>query len=324
MKTALRTGVLFIALATGSSVQAIRADQTSRVAATLLSQFETVFRAEAKLLADSGSYRGLAEQDSNELRVPFGFLAAGLDGDGQTISQDLMHNAADVFVGAREFLSPNGLGRERSQYCFVVVFTSDPTQQLQNLFKGKAFSAKANYPVWHWTKSLGEFGENDPTPSSFYASAVQGQYMLLCNNLGDLQTVVNHLAPDYDSSGELAALRSLTLLEGREYWGYRRFRNPGIPAKGKSDDADTLPGVEALSLTITFDTKAATLRVHAPDERAVVALNSDLARTRGAGLSPLTGFGPDVWGTTFSLSGDRRSGESMFQIMGLFGFAVYL
>ena len=67
-------------------------------------------------------YKELPAKNANSLRIPFSDLIGGLQSLGDQVPVEVFDAADAVFVGAKNFQSPNGLGGVRSQFCFVVAF----------------------------------------------------------------------------------------------------------------------------------------------------------------------------------------------------------
>jgi hypothetical protein len=118
-----RIPILFAVLLSGSAWAVANSNQP-QAASALFSEFETVFYAKADLLSSSGGYKGLSEQSANSLRVPFADLLGALDSLGKPISDEMLHDADAVLVGAKDFRPPAGLGAVRSQLCYVLVLRS--------------------------------------------------------------------------------------------------------------------------------------------------------------------------------------------------------
>jgi hypothetical protein len=168
---------------------------------------------------------------------------------------------------------------------------------------------------------VGEFGENDPKPSSLFATQVGRSYALVSNDLKELQVVAQRLASSDGDSEALNGIREWESVRQHEVWGYRRYRHSGIVDPMAAGMADVTPGVEALMFFLDSKKKAGVLRLflksHA-DERTVAMMNSR------ATLPPLKPSGVGAWQTTFPLAGDENSFEHLADVVGLFGFATYV
>jgi hypothetical protein len=225
------------------------------------------------------------------------------------------------FLGAKDFLSPSGLGSVHFQYCYVVVLDSPGSFDLQTDFKQEPVAWANGSPVWHWTAKLGELGENDQRVSSFYITQSKPYYVLVSNNLSDLRTMTQQLTSP-DGTPLSIPLREWEFVTGHEVWGYRRYRQHGSD-KVPSERSVMATGAEALIFTVSAGKKVATLRMIASDQGPPDKFNADSERTKAA-LPSLHAAVPGVWETTFPLSGDRPTAERLFELMGLFGFEVYV
>jgi hypothetical protein len=98
-------------------------DTAGRAAAVLFDAFETVFYADASLMATSGSHDRVPPE-SRALLQPFRYFRAGLSWLGDQVLTDVLAASDGVMVGAKDFRPPNGLGPVRSTRCFVVMLRS--------------------------------------------------------------------------------------------------------------------------------------------------------------------------------------------------------
>jgi hypothetical protein len=295
-------------------------DNKMRIASAISRHFETVFYAQGELLTSSGRYRNLSKQDSNSLRAPFAYLLSGLAAAAPRVLQDVLRGE-EVFVGAKGFLPPEGLGSVHFQYCYVVVFDSLASIDLRIDFNQEPVASVDGLPIWHWTARLGEFGEDDPKSSSFYIAQIKPYYVLVSNNLSDLRTILQQMISS-DADSVLIPRREWEFIVGHELWGYRRYH-------GGSDGVSSgLSGIatdaEALIFTVGAEDQIVKLRLIASDQRPADKLNAD-AEMAKAKLPDFHAAGPPgVWETEFALSGDRLTSERIFEMMGLFGLGSYL
>jgi hypothetical protein len=140
-----------------------------RAAAVLFDAFETVFYADASLMAASGN-QDRVPPESRTLLQPFRYFRAGLGWLGDQVLTDVLAASDGVMVGAKDFRPPNGLGPVRSTRCFVAILSSGNALDFKRHFKYTPVAFAAGAPVWNWASNLGEFGEGDPKPSSLYAA----------------------------------------------------------------------------------------------------------------------------------------------------------
>jgi len=318
--TTAAVALAFLLLGCGRGVTA-DANRQSHVAGVLFAQFETVYSSKASLLASSNGYGGLSAQDADTLALPFGYLLAALNSLGNQSSADMLANSDVVLVGAKDFLPPAGLGPVRSKRCYVVVLRNQSRFDLHKYFQGAPTASSVGMPLWSWSAKLGEFGENDPKPSSLHATQVGQSYVLVSNDLQELQSLAEHLASSSADFQSPSGVRDWTSVTQHEVWGYRRYRHNDVVDPMAAGMADVTPGAEAL--TFYFDSKRKAgvlgLLLKSPaDERTVARMNSR------AVLPPLKPSGVGAWQTTFPLTGDEDSFEHLANVAGLFGFATYV
>jgi hypothetical protein len=276
---------------------------------------------EPALLSSSRTYNHLSSQEASNLRFPFAYLKGALDTvDGRTYS-DLLANSEAILVGAKDFRPPAGLGAVRSQRCYVAILKNRSAFDFRRYFHQAGVASAAGMPVWNWTATLSEFGENDTRSSSLYATQVGQSYALVSNDLNELQTLAERLA---SREGDLQALNSIhdwASLSQHDVWGYRRYRHIGVVDRMAAGMADVGSSAEALAFFLDHNQKAIVLRLYLnppSDERTVTMMNSR------ATFPPLKPSGRGMWEATIPLSGNEESFERTFIVVGLFGFPVYL
>lgn len=292
----------------------------SQVASVLFGQFETVFYAKADLVSGSGGYKNLSPQDANTLRLPFAYLVGALDSLPDNASAGLLGSADAVLSGARDFHPPTGLGGVRSRFCYIVVLENSSTFELRKYFPQPPIASARGMTIWNWQVKLGEFGENDPRPSSLYATQVAQSYVLVSNDLEELQTIAERLASPGRDSPDLSGIREWASVSPHDVWGYRRYRHTGIADRIAAGMSGVTPGAEALIFFPDFERNAGVLRLlNSPaDERTAANLNAT------AKLPPFRSTGAGAWETLIPFSSGEKTLEWMIGAMGLFGFGLYL
>jgi hypothetical protein len=315
----MRKVEILLAILSSGCTESMADSKQPQVALALFEQFETVFSAKTDLFSGSKGYRNLSQQDANTLRVPFANLIGALDSLPDHASVGLFASADAVLVGARDFHPPAGLGGVRSRFCYIVVLENS-TFELRKYFSQPPIASARGMTIWNWQVKLGEFGENDPRPSSLYATQVEQSYVLVSNDLEELQTIAKRLASPGRDSPDLSGIREWASVSPNDIWGYRRYRHTGIADRIAAGMRGVTPGAEALIFFPDFERNAGVLRLlNSPaDERTAANLNAT------AKLPPFRSTGAGAWETLIPFSSGEKTLEWMIGAMGLFGFGLYL
>ena len=303
---------------------ACRAGDSSVQQATsaLVTEFETVFYTRADLISSSGAYKELSKRAADSLRVPFGFLAAGLDSLGKNSSARLLSNVDAAWVGAKDFRAPAGLGGVHSRLCYVLLLKNGSRFELKEIFSHGPSGKIGQATMWSWSADLGEFGEADRRPSTLYATQV-GRFVLTSNDLGELRDVAAGLESKGTRKSDLADIRDWTTLNQHDFWGYRRYRHTGVSDPEAAGTSEVTPSAQALAFFADYKQKEGIVRLFASDKTTADKIDNTIVSHKAA-LSPFRATGSGSWQTEVALSGNERSSEGMFEIMSLFGFGVYL
>jgi hypothetical protein len=301
----------------------------ARAVSVLVNHFETVFRVKGNLLTGAGAYEGMSESVAGELRFPYLLLSSGLDFLGPKTAAKIASSSESVLVGAKDFRPPggDGLGGVSSKRCYVFVLSSGSGFDSNKYFRAKATAASGD-STWSWTTSVGELGEGDPRPSSFYATQISRSYLLVSNNLEDLRDVRVALNGTDNTSAALGSLPEWQLLLTHDIWAYRRYRfvapagiDPGQDGwKRVSGMEDVLPGTEALFLWVDSHEHRANLHLV---DKSKEARTAGLINGRG-GLPPLKQTGAGVWEAVILLADNEESFDHLFGALYMFGFGAYL
>jgi hypothetical protein len=293
------------------------ADQ-QRAASVMLDQFETVFYANGDLLSGSGGYKGLSQQDANELRAPFWHLMQGLDALGKPASNEMLGSIGAALVGAKDFRGPTGpwphLGAVQSEFCNVIVLRSGNTFDLGKVVSESAAVSAAEASIWKWSAAG---TEGHPEPHQFYATQVAGSYVLISNNLDDLQQVSAKLSPN-DNALNLSGIRDWESISQHEVWGYRTYRHSQGENNNAAGTVDVTPDAQALAFFFDPKQKAGVLRLFSPTAGTADKMNGTNL------LSPFKTTASGAWETMILLTGDQKSSEQMFVVMSWFGFGAYI
>jgi hypothetical protein len=296
-------------------------DRESRVASALFTQFESVVHEEPSLLSSSGGYNHLSEHEAGNLRFPFAYLKGALETADIRSYSDLLSNSDAVLVGAKEFRPPIGLGAVRSKRCYVAILKDRSAFDFHRYFHQDTLLPVAGPPVWSWSAALSEFGENDSKSSSLFGAQVGNSYVLVSNDLQELQTLAALLGSDHENLQALNSVRTWASIRQYDIWGYRRYSHTDVADKMAAGMADVGPGAEALAFFLDSRKNVIALRlfVKPPSDQGTVTMMNSRAT-----LPPLKPLGDGEWETTIALTGDEESFERTFIVVGLFGFPVYL
>jgi len=292
------------------------ADQ-QRAASVMLDHFETAFYANGDLLSGSGGYKGLSQQDANELRAPFIYLLQGLDVLGKPASHEMLGSTDAALVGAKDFRPPagrTGLGDVQSRFCYVIVLRSRSTFDLGKVVSKSAAVSSAEASMWKWSAAG---TEGHPEPHQFYAMQVAGMYVLISNNLDDLHQVSATLSSN-DHALNLGGIRDWEGISQHEVWGYRTYRHSEGENKDAAGTMNVMPDAQSLAFFFDAKQKAGVLRLFSPTAGTADKMNGTNL------LSPFKATGSGAWETTIPLTGDQKSSDQMFVVMSWFGFGAYL
>lgn len=320
-----------------AATTANRTNDEKRAAGALFGQFETVFYSKPGLLSGSGTYKHLSKQDSGWLRFPFAYLLNGLDSLGKPTSAEILANAEAILVGAKDFRPPKGLGPVHSRRCYVVVLRRGGTFDLNKYFlREHPVAAALAEPVWSWSAELREFGEGDPSPSQLYAAQVFAAggvanlprpFLLVSNDVKELQAMAERLVlrEEDDPLRTLTGVREWKRLREHDYWGYRRYCHTGVVDRVAAGMTDVTPAAEALTFSVDFERRFGVVRLLSSTADDITAEKINTRVLNGNGLFPLfRPLGARTWQTIIRFTGNEKSLEGMFVMMGLFGLGGYV
>jgi hypothetical protein len=314
---AVLSALMLVSLTQASAMT--NAEIEPRAAAILFSQYETVFYTNADLSSSFSFFKGLSRETAGMLSVPFSGLIDGLDALDPHASAEILAQSTAVLMGGRGFIPPEGSGAAQvSHFCFIVGFGARGRPDFQRYAIHAAKIATTSAPVWTWYRDSRGPGDAAVT---FYAGPVGDSYLLLSNDLGDLQAVGKQLTSSEEPSIKLSNIRDWSVVSKYEYWGYRRPLQ--APKKGTVALRDLFPEADALVIFCNVNERTAALRLYG-------AKRADGGTPRMTGeaetfSSSLT-FKPEspgVWAATAALSGDRAWG-GVASLIGLFGFELII
>jgi len=295
-------------------------DREARAAAILFQRFESLAYSKPGLLTGSKPYDSLPSEVAKPLQTPFYILTGGLNALGNQAANKVFQNTDSVFVGVKDFRPPAGLGPVRSQNCFIVVLKNGSALELRNYFGRSPMSPEGGVPVWNWSAKLGEFGELDAKVSSLYAAKVAPSYLVVSNNLEELQAVAKTLKSSDDVTQVLRELRDWDSVRQHEMWGYRRYRHDAVAnlVAAGMDKVDQA----ARALVFLFDREKNnfTLRVFVvPGEEGTIS------RINASGLfGRMKSLGRGRWERVVPLGDDVETLEQVASVMAMLGFGIYV
>jgi hypothetical protein len=317
MPKMMRINILLLLLS--STCFGVASADEPTIAPVLEAQFETVLYSRSDLLSKSHEADGITNQKPANLLLPFVFLQVALNSTRTTAFSDLMGSSEGVFVGARDFRAPEGIGPVYSVRCYVVVLRHTNRFEFGK-YMGVSSASATDKGEWRWSAKLGEFGERAPKLSSLYGIQVGRRYVLVSNDPASVRIVAQQLASTKKDTVTPAESADCDIVAKHAIWGCRRYREP------KTEDR-----MAAGMQNIPKDAKTIAFFVDSEEELVTVRLFGDLSPGEdtdsqldlGSGLSHLKRAG-NAWELTFPLSGDQKAFDRTFIVAGLFGFAVYL
>lgn len=289
-------------------------NETNAVA-VLFKSFETVFRTTPAVLSDSPM-----EKDVGIAWEPFSYLQVALEATGKRMYPTIVNNSEAVLLGTKDYLPPNGLGRVISTRCYISVMREGNTVDLSRYFNTPPVSSANGASVWNWTVNLGELGERDSRPSLLYITQIANKYILVSNNLEELEKVMGGLISS-EKSTMPTGIREWDDVRRHEFWGYRKYR--GSQSRSVDTTSAGTRGIksdaEALILYVDIKHRTGVLRFLGSkvDDASVKSINAMRK------IPPLQSVGPGKWETIFPLTADVGPfPESAFTVLWLFGLGV--
>lgn len=302
----LATCIIVLSLTTG---RAPAQTSGSPAAAALLQNFETVFQSDARLLSSS---------DAHDLvKIPFAHLLAGLDALSKQEPTLVVQHAREFLVGTKDYLPPSGLGMVRSTFCYIVVLQEHVDAGLDRFF-GEPVASSDGAPVWNWSARVGEFGENDPRPSLFYASEIRDSYLLVSNDLQELEDVAAHLTSIEAGTRALSGVPEWRDLNSHMFWAYRRYRHTGILNRDAAGMVNITPAAQTLYFYIDSERRVGILQLRASREDDDTAHQINATKM----LPSFKRIAPRLWQSIVPLTSEDKDPDPMFAIGWLFGIGA--
>ncbi|MGC1396981.1 MAG: hypothetical protein WA827_00470 [Candidatus Binatus sp.] len=239
-----------------------------------------------------------------------------------------------VLMGGKGFVPSEGEGAAQvSRFCYIVTFGVEGQPDFQKYAAKAHKTSMAGGTVWSW-----QVHSPDPRGQTvtYYAAQIRDSYLVVSNDLGELQAITRKLTSSGDFSTTLSGIRDWIILGQHEYWGYRRVRHDGVVEKDASRLESTLPGAETIIMFADIKRKIAIVRVlgvHANkvvemtkqrDEQQRDALKRLGLRQSFAAPQEFKATDPRTLEKMFSLSGGEQSEGEIVTSMGLFGFEMII
>jgi hypothetical protein len=308
----IRILLIALLLSAGRPVPAGSSD--TRAAAALFENFETVFHTTPALL--SGPY---GEDSTAFMREPFDYLALGLDKAGDQAGTAVLAESESVLLGTKDYRFPDGLGQIVSTRCYIAVLRKGSTFDLFRYFGRSPMASAAGSPVWNWAVDLGEFGDRKTRLSSLYVTQIAHNYVLISNNLVELQKLSERLSSSENNLFPVG-IHGWEDVRQHEFWGYRNYRH--VKARSVGTMVNGLEGIES-------DAEALILYVDRKRNEGVLCLlgskgEDATARSLNVKLRtpPLKEVGPGRWETLFPLADGGPFSDGPWQVMWFFGLGV--
>ena len=297
-----------------------RVTPESRAVSVLYEQFETISYAESDLVLSSGAYDGISKNDADVLRLPFYEMKEALESLRSRTSEEILASSQAVLVGAKDFRPPLGLGPVRSRRCYILILRNGKFD-LHDYFRQSSSGSIAGATIWNWSAKVGDFGEESPNKlSSFYVAQIASSYLLISNNLHDLQSSAKGLmAPDPPKMKSTGIGDWGDVIQHR-IWCYRRYRHSGVVDQEAAGMSAVSRAAEALVFFVDSQQKTGLLRLISSNTNDDPSVKMNALSK----LPPLKPQGSGVWETRIALSGDESSFNRLAVVMNFFGFGVYV
>jgi hypothetical protein len=322
MKYKRQVYTLLLLLATvfaGSEKAMAGTDQQLRAASALFSHFETVFFVAGSHLSED-SLDEPPREASNMVLSPLYELREAMKALAGNHAAGLLSGNDAILVGARDFLPPKGLGPVRSQRCYIIVLRGHSTVDLDAHSGTASILTVAGTKVLGWSAAIGEFGEEDPRPTSFYANTINGQYILVSNNLDDLKTISETLSSATNPNRVLEEIREWKQIKGYAVWGYRRYKRRKTGDATVGDASLAIASAEALTFRVDFGAKVCVLSVSGSEANVDGAIKGNPT----AAFLPFRRQGLGTRSSTILLSDNQQSTDQLFAAISLLGFGAFI
>lgn len=306
---------IFLAISLQAASASGQSTKELVIVRVLSERYETVVRSQANSLK-----RPSIKSDSERARVaieklPFDLLLKGLRITSGARSDSLVDKSVAILLGARDFLPPKGLGPVRSRRCYVLVFNSARDLDVAHAFKGVPTYLEKGHKIWTWSGKVGEFGERDQRASEFFATLVDGSYLLVANNRKDLELcyedVQSGVAPNNASDDD----PELIQMSRHSFWGVRQFVRKGDSVREQEMLPCYASDVDTFSFYSDSNGAGYTIRIRSQNKTDL-----DVPCVRPHGLMPqFEKVGRGVWEAKSNFSKGTED-DRLFAVFSLLGF----
>jgi hypothetical protein len=286
-----------------------------RAASVLFNHYEVVASAKADFLSASEPHEEMGADSETSLRLPFLSLIGSLRFLGANAEIDVEKNYGTFLVGAKDFVSPLGLGMVNSHNCYIGILKERVQPNLEQQFGHTTYESIDGRQVWTW--SLPPY-EGYPKATKFYAAQLAASYFVLSNNLSDFQAVTGAL-----TSAEYAKIGSIKVpdwatFSGQSYWIFRSVQRTGVVDSNAAGISVLTPDVNSIIFFADVNQRIG----------SVLVLSSDLSMKSKPKVLPVSvpnQFQPlaaGVWQASFPLSRDEAGFDALSHVFYFFGFGL--
>jgi hypothetical protein len=292
-------------------------DPERRAAGVLFTLFETVAYARTDIPEDSmpNGQRNVDSEDN--LRLPFLELIGAVRVLGPSTALDLKSKYSSVFVGAKDFVPPSGIGAVGSRKCYIGISKEVAQSNVARDFGGVPSETIDGRLVWTWTVPP---SDAESAPITYYAARIEGPYLVLTNNRQDLEDVARALSSTDGAKQDSRMVVGWEALRSHQYWVCRSIRRSGIISPEASGTKYLGPNVNAMAFLADVDKREGYIRVLTSD----TSMRSAPRVLPDSELNLLKPDGPGIWLATIHMSKDALGYKTLFQIFDSFGFGAIL
>ena len=301
--------LLMVLFPAGAFSGQAQTDYRMRAASVLLKTYETVVYARPGLLSSAGV--------GQQLALPFDEFVGSLNALGPNSLGELRPHYTDLFVGARDFSMPEGLGAVASRRCYIAVATDDAQGNIDRVFQQAKQQYIGGRQVWRWAMPP---SGGRPKLAEFYAATVGSRLLIVANNQEDFVAVINDLTSSVLPSISADRASVWKNLNAHEYWAYRVFRRSGIRDSAAAAISGVTANISALTFFADVDTGSGMIRIFCTNG-SIGGAPEVLPAFEMAQMQP-TGAG--IWEAGIPLSNDERTNSTLFQLFYFLGFGVII
>ena len=296
------------------------ADARSRAARVLFQQFDTVAYSSTDVLSrfdnpgpndpNSGSKPSLPIT----LRLPFVQLIGGLRILGHNTMTDLLRNYTGVFVGAKGFTPPDGIGMVSSQKCYISILRPNGRSIIESDFGQAKHESLNGNDVWTWSAPP---YEGYPRPTTFYVAEIENTYLLMTNNLLEFRETIRNLTSGNSKVG--TKVPGWEPLGVDQYWVSRSIRRTEAKRADVTGPTQGTPSLVVLRFVID---EAMNSHIEADSSDSI--FNTNIEGLPASEVLHYEPKGAGVWQASIPLSKDPATTTELFRVFFFFGFGVSL